>query len=94
MHEISFQARSGNIPEHLIDRQVLRFEGMLVHLADKAVGLLADGEPSSLPLYSNDDFAAQRGYGTEWAQQADFAAFMAKDDEAMGKVMKAAATAS
>jgi tripartite-type tricarboxylate transporter receptor subunit TctC len=35
------------------------------------------------------DFAAQRGYGTEWAQQADFAAFMAKDDEAMGKVMKA-----
>jgi tripartite-type tricarboxylate transporter receptor subunit TctC len=35
------------------------------------------------------DFAAQRGYGTEWAQQADFAAFMAKDDAAMGTVMKA-----
>ena len=39
------------------------------------------------------DFAAQRGYGTQWAQQADFAAFMAKSDADMGVVMKAAGLA-
>ena len=39
------------------------------------------------------DFAAQRGYGTEWAPQADFAAFMAKGDADMGVVMKAAGLA-
>jgi tripartite-type tricarboxylate transporter receptor subunit TctC len=39
------------------------------------------------------DFAAQRGYGTEWAQQGDFATFMAKSDADMGAVMKAAGLA-
>lgn len=39
------------------------------------------------------DFAAQRGYGTQWAQQADFATFMAKGDADMGVVMKAAGLA-
>jgi tripartite-type tricarboxylate transporter receptor subunit TctC len=36
------------------------------------------------------DFAASKGYGVEWAQQADFAKFMAKGDADMGVVMKAA----
>ena len=35
------------------------------------------------------DFAASRGYGTEWAPGPEFAAFMAKGDAAMGKTMKA-----
>jgi tripartite-type tricarboxylate transporter receptor subunit TctC len=35
------------------------------------------------------DFASQRGYGVVWAGPADFAAYMAKDDAAMGQVMKA-----
>jgi tripartite-type tricarboxylate transporter receptor subunit TctC len=35
------------------------------------------------------DFAASRGYGTAWAPGPDFAAFMAKNDAAMGKTMKA-----
>jgi tripartite-type tricarboxylate transporter receptor subunit TctC len=39
------------------------------------------------------DFAANRGYGTQWAQQADFATFMAKSDADMGVVMKAAGLA-
>ena len=46
---------------HLIDRHFLRFEGMLFHLADKAVGLLGNGEASARSLYSNDDFANGRG---------------------------------
>ncbi len=36
------------------------------------------------------EFAASKGYGTAWAQQADFATFMAKGDVDMGVVMKAA----
>jgi tripartite-type tricarboxylate transporter receptor subunit TctC len=36
------------------------------------------------------DFAASKGYGTEWAAGPDFAAFMAKGDADMGVVMKAA----
>ena len=36
------------------------------------------------------EFATSKGYGTEWAQQADFAKFMAKGDADMGVVMKAA----
>ena len=36
------------------------------------------------------DFATSKGYGVEWAQQADFAKFMAKGDADMGVVMKAA----
>ena len=35
------------------------------------------------------DFAASRGYGTAWAPGAEFAAFMATGDAAMGKTMKA-----
>ena len=35
------------------------------------------------------DFAASRGYGTEWAPGAEFATFMARGDTAMGKTMKA-----
>ncbi len=35
------------------------------------------------------EFASSKGYGTEWAAQADFAAFMAKGDKSMGEVMKA-----
>ena len=35
------------------------------------------------------DFATSKGYGTEWAAQADFAAYMAKGDRSMGEVMKA-----
>ena len=35
------------------------------------------------------DFAASKGYGVEWAPQADFAAYMAKGDKDMGEVMKA-----
>ena len=35
------------------------------------------------------DFAASKGYGTAWAPGAEFAAFMAKNDAAMGKTMKA-----
>jgi len=35
------------------------------------------------------DFAASRGYGTEWAPGPEFAAYMAKGDAAMGKTMKA-----
>mgnify|MGYP001139565136 CR=1 FL=1 len=35
------------------------------------------------------DFAESKGYGTEWAAQADFAAYMAKGDRSMGEVMKA-----
>lgn len=34
------------------------------------------------------DFLAQRGFGAEWAAEGDFAAFMAKSDANMGKVMK------
>ncbi len=34
------------------------------------------------------DFAASKGYGTAWAPGAEFAAFMAKGDTAMGKTMK------
>jgi len=39
------------------------------------------------------DFASSNGYGTAWAQQADFAKFMAKGDADMGVVMKAAGLA-
>jgi tripartite-type tricarboxylate transporter receptor subunit TctC len=39
------------------------------------------------------EFATSKGYGTEWAQQADFATFMAKGDAEMGVVMKAAGLA-
>ena len=39
------------------------------------------------------DFASSKGYGTAWAAQADFAAFMAKGDADMGVVMKAAGLA-
>ena len=39
------------------------------------------------------DFAESKGYGTSWAAQADFAAFMAKGDADMGVVMKAAGLA-
>jgi tripartite-type tricarboxylate transporter receptor subunit TctC len=39
------------------------------------------------------DFAASKGYGTQWAAQADFATFMAKGDADMGVVMKAAGLA-
>jgi tripartite-type tricarboxylate transporter receptor subunit TctC len=39
------------------------------------------------------DFAESKGYGTAWAAQADFAAFMAKGDADMGVVMKAAGLA-
>jgi tripartite-type tricarboxylate transporter receptor subunit TctC len=39
------------------------------------------------------DFASSKGYGTAWAQQADFATFMAKGDADMGVVMKAAGLA-
>jgi tripartite-type tricarboxylate transporter receptor subunit TctC len=35
------------------------------------------------------DFARQRGYGVVWAGPGEFAAYMAKDDAAMGQVMKA-----
>jgi tripartite-type tricarboxylate transporter receptor subunit TctC len=35
------------------------------------------------------DFAASKGYGTAWAPGAEFAAFMARGDVAMGKTMKA-----
>ncbi|HEY8242136.1 MAG TPA: tripartite tricarboxylate transporter substrate binding protein [Casimicrobiaceae bacterium] len=35
------------------------------------------------------DFAASKGYGTAWAPGAEFAAFMARGDAAMGKTMKA-----
>ncbi|MFO1313494.1 MAG: tripartite tricarboxylate transporter substrate binding protein [Burkholderiales bacterium] len=35
------------------------------------------------------DFAASKGYGTAWAPGAEFAEFMAKNDAAMGKTMKA-----
>lgn len=35
------------------------------------------------------DFAASKGYGTAWAPGAEFAAFMAKGDAAMGTTMKA-----
>ncbi|MBS0319319.1 MAG: tripartite tricarboxylate transporter substrate binding protein [Proteobacteria bacterium] len=34
------------------------------------------------------DFLAQRGFGAEWAAEGDYAAFMAKADADMGKVMK------
>jgi tripartite-type tricarboxylate transporter receptor subunit TctC len=34
------------------------------------------------------DFMAARGFGVMWAQQADFAAFMAKSDQELGAVMK------
>jgi tripartite-type tricarboxylate transporter receptor subunit TctC len=39
------------------------------------------------------DFATSKGYGTQWAAQADFASFMAKGDKDMGVVMKAAGLA-
>ena len=39
------------------------------------------------------DFAASKGYGTAWAPGAEFAAFMAKSDAAMGATMKAAGLA-
>ena len=39
------------------------------------------------------DFAASKGYGTAWAPGAEFAAFMAKNDTAMGATMKAAGLA-
>jgi len=39
------------------------------------------------------EFATSKGYGTQWAQQADFAKFMAKGDADMGVVMKAAGLA-
>ncbi len=35
------------------------------------------------------EFAASKGYGTAWAPGAEFGAFMAKGDAAMGKTMKA-----
>ena len=35
------------------------------------------------------DFATSKGYGMEWAPQAEFAAYMAKGDKDMGEVMKA-----
>lgn len=35
------------------------------------------------------DFLAQRGFGSEWAREDDFAKYMAKGDADMGKVMKA-----
>ncbi len=35
------------------------------------------------------EFAKQRGFGVVWAGPAAFAAYMAKDDAAMGQVMKA-----
>ncbi|MEP7063403.1 MAG: tripartite tricarboxylate transporter substrate binding protein [Betaproteobacteria bacterium] len=34
------------------------------------------------------DFLAQRGFGGEWAAEGDYAKFMAKSDDDMGKVMK------
>jgi tripartite-type tricarboxylate transporter receptor subunit TctC len=39
------------------------------------------------------EFAASRGYGTEWAPGGEFAAFMARGDAAMGVTMKAAGLA-
>ncbi len=39
------------------------------------------------------EFAASKGYGTAWAPGAEFAAFMAKNDAAMGLTMKAAGLA-
>ena len=35
------------------------------------------------------DFATSKGYGMDWAAQADFVAYMAKGDRSMGEVMKA-----
>lgn len=35
------------------------------------------------------DFLTQRGFGSEWARQDDFAKYMAKGDADMGKVLKA-----
>jgi len=35
------------------------------------------------------DFATSKGYGMEWAPQAEFASYMAKGDKDMGEVMKA-----
>ncbi len=42
---------------------------------------------SDAPAYQ--DFLKQRGFGWLYANGADFAAFMAKDDQAKGEVMKA-----
>ena len=42
---------------------------------------------SESPAYQ--DFLKQRGFGLLYANGADFAAFMAKDDQAKGEVMKA-----
>ena len=39
------------------------------------------------------DFASSKGYGMQWAAQADFAKFMTKGDADMGVVMKAAGLA-
>ena len=33
-------------------------------------------------------FMAQRGFGLRWAGPAEFAAFMAEDDQKMGTLMK------
>jgi len=35
------------------------------------------------------EFASSKGYGVEWAPQAEFAAYMARGDKSMGEVMKA-----
>ncbi|RLB55546.1 MAG: hypothetical protein DRI90_19375 [Deltaproteobacteria bacterium] len=42
---------------HLIDRQFLRFEEMLAHLAQRAIYLTKHGTATDEPLYSNADFA-------------------------------------
>ncbi len=64
-------------------------KGMPKDVADK----LATAIKKTWDSKEFKDFAAQRGYGTQWAQQADFAAFMAKSDADMGVVMKAAGLA-
>ena len=60
-------------------------KGMSKEVVDKLLPLLKKIHDSA----EFKDFMNQRGFGMVWAAPAEFATFMDKDNESLGKVMKA-----
>lgn len=60
-------------------------KGMPKEVVDKLAAAVKDIYDSK----AYKDFLASRGFGATWGNPAEFAAFMARDDQAKGEVMKA-----
>ena len=60
-------------------------KGMPKDVVDKLAAAVKDIYDSK----AYKDFLASRGFGATWGNPAEFAAFMARDDQAKGEVMKA-----